>query len=113
MEKTFKKRTLAQNRALHKYCSEVSQECINHGITTKVILYNLEVYPNEYTIKDCIRAIGLEKFGKISTSELTTKELQECFEEFRQILIEVTNGIITLSFPSVENTDEYLESLGL
>lgn len=47
------------------------------------------------------------KFGKKSTAELTTKELQECWEEMNRLLASVG---IHCPYHSQENTEGYLNS---
>lgn len=81
-----KQRTLQQNKSLHVYFSEVARELNNQGITVDVLLQNMEVDISEHLVKDMFREIGRKKFGKTSTAHLTTKELQECWEEINRHL---------------------------
>ena len=111
MDKEEKKRTLAQNRSLHKMCSDASNLCIEHGIDLPLLIarYRIQVTPE--IIKDIIRETGRTKFNKESTADLTTKELQACFEEFRQNLIDISGGMIQIEFPSYLLTKEYEDNL--
>jgi hypothetical protein len=52
------------------------------------------------TIKSLFRLIGGAKFRKYSTTELTAKELMDCYEEINRHL--ATKGI-HIPFPSIEN----------
>lgn len=92
-------RTLAQNRALHKFCSEVARECLDKGITYKVLIDKLAVQPNSENIKDLFRAVGKTLFNKDKTSEMTVAELSEVTNQLIPILAK--QGIET-PFPSEE-----------
>jgi len=112
MDKEQKKRSDAQRKALELYCKQMADLCVEHGLTLKVILENLEVYPTQASIKDILRAIGKTKDNnKVSTADWTSTELQEVFKEFHEFMIKKTNGMIGIPFPSVENTVEYLTEL--
>lgn len=110
MEKVVKKRTLPQNKALHKLCADASQLCNEHGIDVPMLIKYYRIATTPEFIKSLIRETGRIKYDKDSTADLTTTEIQKCFEDFRQNLIEISNGAITIEFPSVENTEEYLNS---
>lgn len=93
------KRTLKQNRSIHVFFEEVSRECNDRGIDMKVLVSNLRVDTSPESIKDIFRQIGLVKFGKKSTADLTTKELMDCYEEFNRLL---GNNGLHCPFPSSE-----------
>lgn len=76
MQETLK-RTTRQNRSLHKWFEEVSRECNNSGIDMKVLVSNLRVDTTPESIKSIFREIGRLKYGKVSTADLTTKEVNE------------------------------------
>ena len=101
------KRTINQNKSLHKYFQEVSNELNNHGVDVKVLVENLRVDATPHLVKDIFRAIGKTKFGATSTSELTTTQVNECYDEFNRMLSSVD---ISIPFPSYTETDEYLKS---
>ena len=101
------KRTIKQNKSLHKYFEELSRELNNNGVDVKVLVSNLRVDATHEMVKNIFRTIGKEKFGIISTSELTTKQVNECFEEFTRLLANVD---IYIPFPSYTETEEYLNS---
>lgn len=102
-----KKRTLRQNRSLHKWFSEIANEVNNAGIGQNLVLEGLQVDHTAESIKNIFRAVCRAKYGKVSTTELTTVELQDCVEELTRIL---GNSGITMGFPTVEDTEEYLNS---
>ena len=106
-QETDRKRTLAQNRAIHKFFQEAAVELNNAGIDQKLLLEGLEVEHTFYSVKEIFRAIGRAKFGKVSTADLTTKELQETFEEMQRMFARVG---ISMTFPSYEDSEEYLRS---
>jgi hypothetical protein len=103
---TEQPRTPKQNKSIHKYFDEVAVELNNQGITLEVLLKNLEVDITPSVIKDIFRKIGEIKFGRTSTKDLTTKEIQECYEEFNRHL--APHGV-HVPFPSFENQypDDY------
>lgn len=92
-------RTQNQNKALHKFCAEVAKECLDKGITYKVLIDNLGVEPNAENIKDIFRAIGKTLFNKSKTSEMTIAELSQVTERVIPIL---TSKKIETPFPSEE-----------
>ncbi len=106
-EKQQRQRTLAQNRALHKFCEEVSNECVAHGVTIEVFLQNAEVEVTPEIVKSLWRKFGEIMFGKKSTADLTTSEFSKVGQEMARHL--AMRGI-EMEFPSEENTDEYLNS---
>jgi hypothetical protein len=55
----------------------VSRECNNSGIDMKVLVSNLRVDTTPESIKSIFREIGRLKYGKVSTADLTTKEVNE------------------------------------
>ena len=97
MDKEEKKRTLRQNSSLHQYCFEVARECQNAGITVEALVAKIHADVTPELIKDMWRAYAKVKYGKKHTSELTTKEVTEIYEEMNRHL----SGFgIHISFPS-------------
>lgn len=98
----MQQRTPSQNRSLHKFCTNVAQEAKANGLTMQVILaQTLELEPTMEGIKAIFRQIGKSRFGKESTKDLTTKELQEVYEIFNLFLAELPRPI-HVPWPSVE-----------
>lgn len=102
------KRTNQQSRAMHLWFSELSKELNNHGVDVKVLVENLRVDATPEMVKDIFRAIGKTKFGITSTTELTTSQVNECYDEFVRLLANVD---IYIPFPSYTDSEEYLKSL--
>jgi vacuolar-type H+-ATPase subunit F/Vma7 len=105
---TPKTRTSTQNKAMHKGFQQIADCLVENGKSLNVIIENLEVRPTEHNIKDVFRAIAKEKYGIVSTTELTTKQIDEVWEELVLSVGKVTG--VFIPFPSYENTHEYLES---
>ena len=110
--KDARPRTKQQNKAMHKYFEEVADVLNENGIAQSVFLENLEVDYTKETIKDIWRAIVKKKFGKESTADLTTKELQDVFEEFNRHLAKFG---LHIPFPSfaADYDEEFLKRQGL
>ena len=101
------KRTIKQNKALHKFFQEVSAELNNQGVDVRVMVKNLRVDSTPEMVKDIFRAIGKEKYGINSTTELTTRQVNDCFDEFNRMLAAED---IYIPFPSYQESEEYLKS---
>ena len=93
----YPKRTIKQNSSLHKWFSELSRELNNNGVDVKVLVENLRVDATPEMVKSIFRAIGKEKFGVKSTADLTTSQVNECYDEFVRLMANV--GIF-IPFPS-------------
>jgi len=107
--KKKKTRTGQQNKALHKLCQDIADYCVETGLTADVLLEGFGVYPEMETIKMMIRSAGMQKFGKKSTADLTTTELQKCYEDVVQRHVAEKTGEY-FPFPSEETRKEALES---
>lgn len=101
------KRTNLQNRSIHSWFDEVSRELNLAGIDFKVLVDSLRVDATPDLVKSVFRQIGYAKFEKKSTANLTSKELQECWEEMNRLL---ASAGVHCPYHSVENTEEYLSS---
>jgi hypothetical protein len=108
MDNPTKQRTATQNKAMHKGFQQIADCLVENGKSLNVIIENLEVRPTEHNIKDVFRAIAKEKYGIVSTSELTTKQVDEVWEELVLSVGKVTG--IFIEFPSYQNTHEYMQS---
>lgn len=100
----YPKRTIRQNSSLHRWFSELSRELNNNGVDVKVLVENLRVDATPEMVKSIFRAIGKEKFGVKSTADLTTSQVNECYDEFIRLLANV--GIF-IPFPSYTNGEEH------
>lgn len=108
--KTPKQRTAQQNKSAHLYFSEVARELNNAGIGMANFLKDFEIDVTPQSVKDVFRAIGKAKYGKESTADLTTTELQGCWEEFNRAL---GDRGVNIPFPSSTGfTDEIINNYG-
>lgn len=106
-ERQEKLRTARQNRSQYKFFDNFAKYCIEHGIDIKVIFKDVRVTPTPKTIKMYWDGIMKEKYGYDSTTQLTTTEMTEMYDEFNKILAMHGHHV---PFPSQENTEEYLNS---
>lgn len=97
MQINEKKRTNRQNNSIHLYFEEVARELNDRGIDMKVLVKNLQVAHTKDSVKGVWKAIGEAKYGKKSTTQLTSKEIDEVYDEFNRLLSEFD---INISFPS-------------
>jgi hypothetical protein len=102
MDKKEKQRTIQQNKALHKFFELLSDECNDQGITIQKLLQNeIDTMVTPILVKEAIwRPIQKVMFGKDSTTELTTKEIDQIFDVLNKHLGEWG---IHIDFPSFEN----------
>ena len=105
--KTPKQRTIPQNKALHKYCGELAQDLNEAGITMEVFFKNMEVDHTMESVKAMFQAFAQVKYGKRHTSELTTIEMTELYEEVNR---HVAQFGIHRAWPSYEDTENYLNT---
>lgn len=108
MDITPKTRTRQQEKAYHKGFSQIADCLVEHGIPLNVLIEHIEVRPTEHNIKDVFRAIAKEKYGITSTTELTSKQVDEVWEELTASVSKVTG--ILINFPSYQDSEEYLKS---
>jgi len=95
-----KQRTLTQNRSLHKGFSLVADQLNEKGLTVEYMMsLGVELSWTDKLVKDWYRMIGEKLYGKDSTADLTTKELQGAWEHMSATLGKA--GVFTL-FPSVD-----------
>lgn len=59
------------------------------------------------SVKSLWRAFAKAKYGKESTTELTTKEINDIYDEVNRHVAEFGIHVV---WPSQENTDNYLQS---
>lgn len=88
--------TARQSRALHLWCDEVARELNNSGIDMSVLVRNLQVSHTKESVKAIWKAIAQAKYGKTSTTQLTSKELNDVYDEMNKMLASVG---IHLAFP--------------
>jgi hypothetical protein len=81
---TEKQRTALQNRCMWKYFEEVARECQNAGISPQVFIKAFSVDVTKRMVEDAWRAIIELKYGHSSTTQLTSRETSETYEEMNR-----------------------------
>lgn len=102
--KKEKTRTLLQNRSIHKYFQEVADMLNESGIPIAVFYSDIEADYTKEAVKSLFRAFLKEKYGKDSTKQMDTKEVQEVWEEVNRHL---SKHGIHIPFPSREQLINY------
>lgn len=105
----MKQRTQQQNKSIHVGCQNVADVLVENGLSLNTVIKNLEIRPSMENIKDIFRSIAHEKYGVTSTAQLTTKQVNDTWEDLIKSVSESTG--IFIQFPAKENTDEYINSL--
>lgn len=90
-------RSNAQNRAMHLWFKQISQEFIDRGQTFFIPNTDIEVTPTEGYIKEIAKLIIKALFGHDSTTKLDTKELNLLID---QITLFTTKYGFSVAFPS-------------
>lgn len=104
-EKVDDKRSLTQNNSLHKMFQEISDDCMEKGITMRKLLKpETEVECTPENIKWIWKKIQTMLFGSTSTTELKKSgQIDIVYRNFNKLLIERTGGEISMpEFPSHE-----------
>lgn len=101
----MKKRSLQQNKSIHKGCQDIANVLIENGISLNTVIKNLEVRPSMESIKDIFRSIAQAKYGVESTTSLTTAQIDPVWEELVKAVSENTG--IFIPFPSKEEFINY------
>ena len=99
------KRTLPQNSALHLLFTQLSKECLDKGIEMRdLVKEEIPIEATPENIKWLWKLLQNALFKTKSTTELKkTGQIEIVYEAFNKILIERTNGEISLPpFPSLE-----------
>lgn len=102
MEKEKKQRTVQQNSALHLLFGMIADELNVAGFDMKRTLKaEVNIPWNVTTVKEWLwRPIQKAQLQKESTTELTTKEIDEVFDTLNRHLGEITG--VHVAFPSIE-----------
>lgn len=101
-EKTYPQRTKQQNKALHKLFSLLAEELNDSGLDQrKVLKESIDIPWTQTAIKEQLwRPIQTAQLNKKSTTELTTKEIDEVFDTINKHLGEKFG--LHIPFPSIE-----------
>jgi len=111
-EKEAKQRTIQQNKALHVYFKLVADALNGAGMDMRAVLKpGVEIPWSPITVKDYLwRSIQKLQLRKDSTTELTTKEIDEVYDTLNRHLAKFG---VHEPFPSIEEiinrlrTEEY------
>lgn len=95
-------RTSLQNKSLHLFFTQLADQLNEAGLDQrKVLKPGIEIPWDSRTIKEQIfRPVMKAQLGKESTTELTTKEVDQVFETLARHLANKFG--ITIEFPSIE-----------
>jgi len=85
-------RTNQQNRSLHKLCQQVADTMVEYGLDLNVVA---DVPATRETVKALFREMGRKMYGKESTADLTTVEIQQVFEVFAKAIGQHTGEPVT------------------
>lgn len=98
------KRSSQVNKSMHVLFDQVSAELVSQGIDLRTVTEALEGYDCPVTpefVKLVWKSIMYTMFRKESTTQLTNKEVDKCYEVFTKFIGE--NFGISQSWPSVES----------
>lgn len=99
--KPDKQRTIKQNRALHLYFKLIADTLNDAGLDMRAVLKpDVHIPWNMNSVKDYLwRPIQKIQLGKVSTTELTTKDIDVIFDTMNRHL---ANHGVHEPFPSFE-----------
>lgn len=102
-----KKRTELQNRSLHLYFTQLAEALNDAGYDMKkTIRQEIDIYWTPYNIKEFLwRPVQNALYGKKSTTQLTTAEIDKVFELVNKTIGERTG--VHIDWPCVENSIIY------
>jgi hypothetical protein len=102
----MEKRTLQQNKALHKFFEMLSADLNYSGLDMKRTLKpSIDIPWTAITVKNYLwKPIQDAMLEKVSTTELTTKEVNSVYETLIRHLAEKFG--ITTPFPNIEEIKE-------
>jgi len=91
IKKSIDKRSEAQNRALHVYFTQVSDEMVEQGVTVRAILEALkegvELWTTPVIVKEIWRIFQKAELKKVSTTELEKhKDIDIVYEAFTKFI---------------------------
>ena len=103
------KRTIPQNSALHLLFTQISKECLDKGIEMRdLVKEEIPIEATPENLKWLWKLLQNALFKTKSTTELKkTGQIEIVYDAFNKILIERTNGEISLpDWPSLETQKE-------
>lgn len=101
------KRTLQQNKAMHKLFTVMSDTFNTLGLDMRVVLKpEIKILWTPDAVKrELFKPVMKAMYGKESTTELTTSEVSKVYEQIA-IVIGQKHGVV-IEFPSKEQLDDY------
>lgn len=102
-----KPRTEQQNKSIHLWFTAVAKECLETGVTVNDILgKTASLQVDEDFIKWMFRRIGKKKYGKESTTQLESYQIDLIYDEMVKFFAEKVDPPMQLPpLPSKEITD--------
>ena len=103
------KRTIPQNNSLHLLFEQLSKECLDKGIEMRdLVKEEIPIEATPENLKWLWKLLQNALFKTKSTTELKkTGQIEIVYDAFNKILIERTNGEISLpDWPSLETQKE-------
>jgi hypothetical protein len=94
-----RQRTELQNNALHLWCTQVAEALNAGGVPYKLLVSDMNITHTMESTKSLFKLILDAKFRVTSTSQMTSKQCVEVFEDLNAIL--ATKGI-HIPWPSNE-----------
>ncbi len=104
-----RQRTGQQNRSLHLYFTFVAGILVENNIDMKLLLQDgIDIPPTPTNVKEVLwRPIQVAQLGKKSTTQLTTKEIDQIFDTVNR---HIAKHGVHIPFPSIKSmTDKLLE----
>ncbi len=97
-----KQRTTKQNRALHKFFSELADELNENGLDMrKTLKPTIDIRWDGKMVKEYIwRPLMKIQLGKSSTTEMTTSDIDKVFETINKHFADKFG--LQIDFPSIE-----------
>jgi len=99
-EKEQKIRSSLQNKALHVGCDDLAKQMNDRGVEPVLFMKGIVLSHTMESVKEAYRSIARHMFGKNSTTQLTTQELNIINEIITR---HVAQFGIEYRFPSIEN----------
>lgn len=103
----MEKRTLQQNKSIHKLFETLANDLNEKGLEMKIILKpSYQIWWNKDSVKEHLfKPLMKAMYKKESTTELTTAEVSKVYEQLAKILGEKYG--VEMEFPSNEALIEY------
>ena len=100
-----KARTIKQNRCMWQYFDDVARECQHAGVSPQVFVKAFSVDVTPRMVEDTWRAIIELKYAHSSTTQLSSKEVIETYDEMNRGLASMGLHVEWPSWDSVINRD--------